>query len=148
MDILRQTFIDTDTAMLLIEKGITDFYKSDYPEFYGKNRDIISRSIESIQASFRQNTFPSMKVTYDVYPEHIGHLETPGCFRCHNDSFISEEGRIISRDCDLCHTIAGQGSPETMQLTNIRESLEFKHPIDIGMVWKEANCSECHLYLY
>lgn len=148
MDILRQTFKDTDTAMLLIDQGITDFYKSDYARFYEKNRDIINSTIASIQTSFRQNTFPGMKVTYDVYPEHIGHLETPGCFRCHNDSFTSEDGRVISRDCDLCHTIAGQGNPETMQLTNIRESLEFKHPIDIGMVWKEANCSECHMYLY
>ncbi len=148
MDILRQTFQDTDTAMLLIDKGITDFYKSSYSDFFDKNSDIINSSIESIQESFRQNTFPGMKVTYDVYPEHIGHLETPGCFRCHNDSFVSEDGRIISRDCDLCHTIAGQGNPDTMQLTNIRESLEFQHPIDIGMVWKEANCSECHLYLY
>jgi hypothetical protein len=89
-----------------------------------------------------------MKVTYDVYPDHIGHLEVEGCFRCHNDAFTSENGKKITRDCNLCHTIIGQGKGDQMQLTNIRESLEFQHPVDIGTIWKEANCSECHRYLY
>ncbi len=35
-----------------------------------------------------------------------------------------------------------------MEYANIRDTLEFQHPIDIGTSWKEANCSECHRYLY
>ena len=89
-----------------------------------------------------------MKVSYDVYPEHIGHLETNGCFRCHNDSFKADNGRVISKDCNLCHTIVGQGNPEKMEYSTIKDSLEFRHPVDIGTAWKEANCAECHLYLY
>jgi hypothetical protein len=48
----------------------------------------------------------------------------------------------------LCHTIVGQGQPGMMEFTNIKEALEFRHPVDIGTAWKEANCSECHRYLY
>lgn len=148
MEVLRQTFSDPDTALMIINDEITEFYKSNYADFFEKNSDIINSSVASIQKSFSQNTFPKMKVTYDAYPDHIGHLESDGCFRCHNDAFVSENGRTISKDCNLCHTIAGQGRPESIQLTNIRESLEFQHPIDIGTAWKEANCSECHMYLY
>jgi hypothetical protein len=89
-----------------------------------------------------------MKVTYDAYPDHIGHLETEGCFRCHNDLFTSKNGRKITRDCNLCHNILGQGEKNSMSFTNVRNPLEFVHPIDIGTAWKEANCSECHKYLY
>jgi hypothetical protein len=89
-----------------------------------------------------------MKVTYDKYPEHIGHLETEGCFRCHNDQFRSENGRVISRDCDLCHTIVGQGIPGKMQFSALDKSLAFEHPVDIGTAWQEMNCSECHKFLY
>ena len=32
----------------------------------------------------------------------------------------------ISKDCNLCHSIIGQGNPENMQLTEINNSLEFK----------------------
>ncbi|HZK62235.1 MAG TPA: hypothetical protein VFC41_09155, partial [Anaerovoracaceae bacterium] len=148
MGILRETFSNKDTALLKIEESITSFYKSDYNDFYTNNRELIDSSVTSVQKAFSQNTFPKMKVTYDQYPEHIGHLESDGCFRCHNDAFKSENGRIITRDCNLCHTIVGQGEQGRMEFTNIRETLEFRHPIDIGTVWKEANCSECHKYLY
>ncbi|MBK8882489.1 MAG: NapC/NirT family cytochrome c [Bacteroidales bacterium] len=148
MDILREPFTDSDTAMMKIEEGITSFYKSGYSDYYDKNKDLINSSIASIQTEYNQNAFPAMKVTYDKYPEHIGHLESDGCFRCHNDSFKSEDGRTISRDCNQCHTIVGQGTPGKMQYTSIRENLEFQHPVDIGTAWKESNCAECHRFLY
>jgi hypothetical protein len=148
MGILRETFTDKDTAMAKIDNGITNYYKSTYPEFYEKNKEIIKSSVASIQKGYGQNTFPKMKVSYDIYPEHIGHLESNGCFRCHNNSFKSDDGRVITKDCNLCHTIVGQGEPGKMEYTNIKENLEFRHPVDVGTAWKEANCSECHLYLY
>jgi nitrate/TMAO reductase-like tetraheme cytochrome c subunit len=148
MGILRETFRDRDSALLKINDSITKYYKSDYNDFYLKNKDLINSSIASVQKAFVQNTFPKMKVTYDNYPEHIGHLESDGCFRCHNDSFKAANGRKITKDCNLCHTIVGQGKNGIMEYTNIKENLEFHHPADIGTAWKEANCSECHRYLY
>jgi len=148
MRILRNTFIDKDTALIQIKEGIINYYKSDFSGYFEKNNVKIDQSVVSLQKAFSQNSFPGMKVTYDVYPDHIGHLESEGCFRCHNDSFTSDSGRKIARDCNLCHTIIGQGKRDLMQFTNIRDTLEFQHPIDIGTIWKEANCSECHKYLY
>lgn len=131
-----------------IREGITNYYKSDFGDFFEKNHAIIDQTVVSLQKAYSQNSFPAMKVNYDVYPDHIGHLESEGCFRCHNDSFTSDSGRKITRDCNLCHTIIGQGKQDLMQFTNIRDTLEFQHPLDIGTIWKEANCSECHKYLY
>ena len=148
MGILRDTFTDADTALMKIKESITGFYKSDYSEYYSKNKDLVDSSVTALQKAFSLNTFPNMKVTYDQYPEHIGHLESEGCFRCHNDAFIAANGRKITRDCNLCHNIIGQGKPGMIEYTNIRDNLEFKHPINIGTAWKEANCSECHQFLY
>lgn len=148
MGILSEKFADRDTALMKIEEVITNFYKSDYSDFYSANKTLIDSSIHAIQKSFSQNTFPAMKVSYDMYPEHIGHLETEGCFRCHNDQFRTESGRVIKKDCNLCHTVVAQGKPGNIKYSNIRESLEFEHPVDIGTAWQEANCSECHRYLY
>jgi len=131
-----------------IKDGIANYYRTDFSDFYENNQPKIDQSIASLQNAYSRNTFPGMKVTYDVYPDHIGHLEVEGCFRCHNDNFTSENGRKITRDCNLCHTIIGQGSGKLMTYTNIKDTLEFQHPVDIGTVWKEANCSECHRYLY
>jgi hypothetical protein len=148
MDILKQTFSDRDTALISIKDEIINFYKTGHNDFLAQNSDMINNSVSAIQKAFSQNNFPGMKVTYDVYPEHIGHLETEGCFRCHNDAFKSGTGRTITRDCNLCHTIVGQGKPGMMQFTAVRDTLEFQHPVDIGTAWKETNCSECHRYLY
>jgi hypothetical protein len=148
MGILRETFSDTDTAQMKIKESITSYYKSEYNDYYTNNTDLINNSVASLQKAFSQNTFPKMKVAYDLYPEHIGHLESDGCFRCHNDSFKAENGRTITRNCNLCHSIVGQGKQGMMEYTNIKGTLEFQHPVDIGTAWKEANCSECHLYLY
>ena len=148
MEILRETFTSKDTALQKIEAAIKGYYESEHSEYYSKNKELIDNSVASIQNAFSLNTFPEMKVTNDVYPEHIGHLESDGCFRCHNDAFKSEDGRVITRDCNLCHTIVGQGKPDKMAYTNIRETLTFEHPVDIGTAWLEANCSECHKYLY
>jgi hypothetical protein len=148
MDILKQTFRSRDTALIIIRDSITSFYKNRLPGYYAKQSELINNTISSIQKGYSQNTFPRMKVTYDRYPEHIGHLESEGCFRCHNNSFKSEDGKVITRDCNLCHSIVGQGKPAKVQLTNVRETLEFTHPVDIGTAWKEANCSECHKFLY
>jgi hypothetical protein len=148
MGILKETFRNKDTALIMIKDSITKYYQSVHNNYYTSNKDLIDKSIDGIQKYFSQNTFPGMKVTYDVYPEHIGHLESEGCFRCHNGAFKSDKGRTITRDCNLCHTIVGQGKPGSMQLTTVRETLEFHHPVDIGTAWKEANCSECHKFLY
>ena len=148
MGILKDTFSNKDTALMKIKDSITTFYKSGYNEYYSNNKDLIDKSIAAVQDAFRKNTFPKMKATYDHYPEHIGHLESDGCFRCHNDAFKAADSSTISRDCNLCHSIVGQGKQGTMEYTNIRDHLEFKHPVNIGTAWKEANCSECHKFLY
>jgi hypothetical protein len=148
MDILRETFPTKETAFFRIDSAIRAYYETEQPEYYQKNRELIGKAIGTIQTAYSQNTFPRMKVTYDVYPEHIGHLESDGCFRCHNNAFKSDNGHVISRDCNMCHNIVGQGTPDKMQYATIRQSLEFSHPVDIGTAWQEANCSECHKYLY
>ena len=148
MGILTGAFTDKDTAFIKIEAGISDYYKKDYADYYSKNTTIINNSIAFIKKEFSQNNFPKMKVTYDRYPEHIGHLESDGCFRCHNGSFKADNGRVISHDCNLCHTIVGQGKEGAIQYSSIRENLEFQHPVDIGTAWKDNNCSECHKFLY
>ena len=148
MGILKNTFTDKDTALMQIRDGIMSYYRSEFGDFYRKDSARIDQSVTALQKAYSQNTFARMKVSYDAYPDHIGHLETEGCFRCHNDLFTSENGEKITRDCNLCHTIIGQGRHDLMQYVNIRDTLEFQHPVDIGTSWKEFNCSECHRYLY
>jgi len=149
MDVLKNPFTNKDTALMTIDSAITAFYQSGYPDYYAANKSKIDFAIRGIQNGFNLNTFPSMGVRYDEYPEHIGHLESDGCFRCHSDRHVTKDGRVISKNCDLCHTILAQGIPGQMAATTVYDTLEFQHPVPLrNDVWKTAFCSECHKALY
>jgi len=147
MDILHRVFSTRDSALMEIESGVRGFYAENYPDISASSPEMINTAITGISDQFSKNIFPAMKVRWDAYPNHIGHLEFNGCFRCHG-TLKSEQGKVISRECDLCHNITAQGTPGSMETTDIFGHLEFKHPVDIGDAWKEFKCVECHAYLY
>jgi hypothetical protein len=144
----KPVFATKDSALMEINRIMMSYYQEKYPEFAKENAGLLQKAVEGLQKAYTQNIFPFMKVRYDVYPDHIGHKETNGCFRCHDDNHVSENGKIISKDCDICHEIKAQGSPGSMQTTTTFDKLEFVHPVDIGDSWKEYLCAECHNVLY
>ena len=66
---------------------------------------LLDRAIAGTQTAWASNVFPLMRVTWGTYPNQLGHIDTPGCFRCHDDSHKAKDGKVISQDCELCHAI-------------------------------------------
>jgi hypothetical protein len=84
-----------------------------------------------------------MKVNWKNFNDNIGHLYYPGCFRCHDGKHVSDEGKVLSKDCNVCHTILAQKfEQDTLRLS--LSGVDYKHPVDVGDAWKETNCSDCH----
>jgi len=144
MEICTEDFPTTDSAIVFIESTIKDFYEENYPEIFSSNYSLVEQAILGLNEEFQKNIFPEMKVKWDAYPNNIGHLEFNGCFRCHSDEHFNQDGEVISKDCNLCHSINAQGTEENMQIAKINESLEFIHPEDIDEEWKEGVCIDCH----
>jgi hypothetical protein len=57
-----------------------------------------------------------MKVAWGTYPNNLGHMDFPGCFRCHDDSHKAKDGSTISQDCELCHAQEDLPSPDVQAL--------------------------------
>jgi cytochrome c2 len=55
----------------------------------------------------------------------------------------SSDGRVITNDCNACHTILAQGSPEEIAQSPLQVQ-PFRHPVDVGMDVSELQCSQCH----
>jgi hypothetical protein len=101
----------------------------------------IQQAIPVVQRIYADNFFPEMKSDWKAYPNNIGHLLWPGCFRCHDGNHKSADGKVITASCDACHTILSQGSgAELLQLTPGGQP--FKHPG--GDVGGGNSCNECH----
>ncbi len=148
MEMLTHDFPTTDSALSYIESEVRAYYQENYEELVSEKPELITQAVKGIQDEFQKNIFPEMKVKWNVYPNHIGHLEFNGCFRCHNDRHATDKGEVISRDCNLCHSIIAQGRPDTIQGGSIFKPLEFVHPNDEDGFWKESLCSDCHSELY
>jgi len=142
------TFSTTDSAMNYIQTEVLNYYQANFEDIFNQKKDLIDKAIVGIQEEFKKNVFPEMGVKWSAYQNNIGHLEFVGCFRCHNDRHQETGGRVISRDCNLCHSILAQGVPDTLQTTSVNGALEFVHPNDPDGAWKEDLCSECHKDLY
>lgn len=148
MQVLKERFLTKDSALNFINDSITDFYKTEHPDIYADMPDKIEKAVRGVQAEFSENAFPRMKVYHDAYTDHIGHMQSPGCFRCHSGNHADKDGNLIRTDCKLCHNILAQGSDTAIVRTNIGSSLDFKHPVDIYGAWRDMHCSECHGTLY
>lgn len=148
MEILHQEYPTKDSAFAAIKSRVWDYYTNDYDYMLDTHEKEIGDAVEAIQLGYSQNIFPYMKANWSVYPSHMGHMETNGCYRCHNDHHVSNEGKVISHDCQLCHNIIAQGNPGSIEYSNTFEALEFHHPIDIKEAWRETLCSDCHFELY
>jgi hypothetical protein len=70
-----------------------------------KQRQVVERAVSSAQRLYRRNVFPVMNVQWGTYPNNIGHMDFPGCFRCHDDQHVAEDGTVIRQDCDVCYTL-------------------------------------------
>jgi len=148
MEALKTSYNTKDTAHLEINNVITTYYKEELEGAYDSDLQRIGKAITAIQGEYDKNVFPFMKVDATRYLDHIGHLESDGCFRCHSDRHKTATGETISRDCDMCHTILAQGPTGDVKTTALGTSMEFLHPVEIRGKWKTAFCSECHRVLY
>lgn len=148
MNVLKGPFSNMDSAKMYIRDSITNFYKTGYPTLFASKKPLIDKAINGILDAFSLNWFPFMRASAKNYLNHIGHLESDGCFRCHSDRHVSEKGKVISRDCNLCHTFLAQGTTGNIKYALMDSTMEFQHPVDIKGKWKTYFCTECHKELY
>ena len=102
---LQAPYPSQQVAFEQIAAKIRGFYRGSYGDLYAKRRQDVERAVTSLHGLYRRNVFPSMKVGWGTYPNNIGHMDFPGCFRCHDDSHKASDGSVIRQDCDSCHTI-------------------------------------------
>jgi NapC/NirT cytochrome c family, N-terminal region/Cytochrome c3 len=130
-----------DAAMQGIAKSMQDFYESKYPEIAKTKALAVRMAVDETQRIYSDTIFPKMKVDWQTHPNNIGHLYSLGCFRCHDGQHVSAEGKVVSKQCDTCHTVLSQEESGVSVLTEKDQS--FHHPIDIGDL-TQVNCSDCH----
>ncbi|HYN10884.1 MAG TPA: NapC/NirT family cytochrome c [Vicinamibacterales bacterium] len=102
---LKATYPTQTAAADSIAARLREFYRLNYTDIYMGRRQEVERAVSGTQQLYRRNIFPSMNITWGTYANNIGHMDFPGCFRCHDDSHKTKDGKTIGQDCALCHSI-------------------------------------------
>lgn len=98
--VAKGDYASRDAALAAIDERLRTFYRAQ-PAVEPAE---VARAIAGVQQLWSENVFPQMKVTWGTYRNNIGHVDTPGCFRCHDDEKKAADGTVIKQDCELCHT--------------------------------------------
>ncbi len=141
-DALVRTYSTSKNAQDSIRILVETAYKENPSGIAASKSKELENTIHEVQAIYSRNFFPEMKVSWKAYPNNIGHLYDQGCFRCHDNKHVSDDGTILTNNCQSCHAIVAQGP--VGKLDSSLSGLAFRHPADIGDSWKEMRCSECH----
>jgi nitrate/TMAO reductase-like tetraheme cytochrome c subunit len=110
---VTRDYPDVGAAMQEIERRMQLFYRRNYPELATAKGEEIDSTASTLKAFYRRNIHPQMSVTWNTYPDHLGHpARKKGCFRCHNENIVDEAGKGIEDECTLCHSIIADDSPD------------------------------------
>ena len=105
VELLKQPYPSQAAAAEGLRRGLTEYYRETYPDVWNRQRESVELAIQAIQEIYRRNVFPAMKVEWGTYPNNLGHMNSPGCFRCHDDNHLNAQGSALTQDCNTCHTL-------------------------------------------
>jgi nitrate/TMAO reductase-like tetraheme cytochrome c subunit len=140
--VLTTTYKTSGEAKDGIRSGIEKFYSTKYPDVYVGRRPAVEAAIADVQHIYESTIFPYMKVDWRTHPNNIGHLYSPGCFRCHDGQHVSADGKVIPKACDTCHTVLAEVQSGSAFISH-EQGIPFQHPVDIGDL-TQVTCSDCH----
>ena len=125
VEALKASYNSNEEAGEKLPGSIIGFYQQNYPDLYTRRSQDINQAAQAVLAIYNRNVFPGMKVTWGTYANNLGHTDFPGCFRCHDGSHTTADGKSIIQDCNACHEplAMDEASPEIFKALGIAERI-------------------------
>ncbi len=127
---------------------IEDYYKtSDYYPGHGAQ---IRAAIQSLKDIYDRTVFHDQEIDWTTYPNNLGHINSPGCFRCHDGKHLDDQQKAVRLECNVCHSVpvvAGEDNFVTsIEISRGPEPESHLNPNWISLHNEAfgASCSACH----
>jgi hypothetical protein len=118
--VLKARYESHDKARAGIAAELQHFYRDNYPDVLAARADAVEEAARTLGAIYAWNVFPEMRVTWDTYANHLGHTESPGCFRCHDRRHRTEDRERIEKDCSMCHSLLAESEANPAILQELK----------------------------
>ena len=130
--------------------GLANYYKQYYSDFYTNNAAAINAAITALQGIYNVTVFSDQKVDWTTHPNNLGHIDSPGCFRCHDGKHLNSKQEAIRLECNLCHSIpvatTSKDFVARIEINRGPEPQSHLNPNWISLHHNvfDATCSNCH----
>ena len=119
LQLIQANYNSQAEAAVKITSELETYYRTQYPDVWNNQRGKVENAARTLVAIYKRNVFPSMKVTWGTYPDNIGHMDYPGCFRCHDGNHVTKDGKTLSNDCSLCHNLLAVDETNPQVIANL-----------------------------
>lgn len=145
-----QTTHETREAAMKAFADIEEDYKREFFDYYSQNEQKVKQAVAEIQAIYDRTVFHEQKIDPTTYPNNLGHMNSPGCFRCHGGTHLNAENEAIRLECNLCHSIPVVAGAQDFVI-NIEISRGLEPESHLNPNWINLHhqalgpsCSNCH----
>lgn len=146
VELLTAQYKTSDAAMIAIA-GLDKYYLN---STYKGHEDKIQAAIKAIQDIYNGTVFLDQKIDWTTYPNNLGHIESPGCFRCHDGKHLNASQQAIRLECNLCHSIPVVAGPDkfvaNIEVSRGPEPDTHRNPnwISLHNQSLDSTCAACH----
>ena len=149
VEVLSVEYSTQEEALIAIA-GLKGYYEVYYADFYAANTADVENAIAAIQKIYNDSVYVDQKVDWNSHPTNVGHIDSPGCFRCHDGKHLNADDQAIRLECNLCHSIPVVSGAEDF-VTNIEISRGPEPGTHLNANWIslhnkaiDSTCSNCH----
>jgi hypothetical protein len=130
--------------------NLESYYQTHNSGFYGAHPDQVKQAVGALQQVYSDSVFVDQKVNWDTHPSNVGHIDSPGCFRCHDGKHLDSNQQAIRLECNLCHSIPVVAGAEDfvtgIEISRGPEPESHRSPnwISLHNQSIDSSCSACH----
>ena len=128
--------------------GLEAYYKN--TDYYPGHGEQITSAIQAIKDVYDRTVFHNQKIDWKTYPNNLGHINSPGCFRCHDGKHLDDQLQAVRLECNVCHSIPVVAGTDdfitTIEISSGPEPESHLNPnwISLHNEAFEPSCSACH----
>jgi len=148
--LLSRRYTEYEEAVAEIN-ALDAYYGKNYPVVYVDRLEEIGAAEDTLLEIYDQMVFPEQKIDWQTHPNNLGHIDTPGCFRCHDGKHLTGTEEAIRLECNLCHSVPVMAESEELvtEIEVVRgpEPASHTHTSWIALHGDmiDNSCATCHV---
>lgn len=119
VELIQAKYASQEEAGRRIPAELEAYYQKEHPQAFAGRKAEIAQAGQTLTAIYKRNIFPQMNVAWGTYPNHIGHTDFPGCFRCHDGAKAAADQKTITQDCNTCHQLLAMEEKDPKVLSEL-----------------------------